>query len=89
MTQVDLSMKPMQEFAETLAKVSKNLLNSAGLYEDVVVPHAKESGSDVLNALAEDVVAVKEDLTIRHKSCVQTAQAMEEYVARMNKMHTN
>lgn len=88
-TSVNLSMKSMQEFADLFVTVSNNLVKTADVFEQIVVPSSKESGSDVLLAVADDVVQIKGELNERLKAARITADSIGEYVDKLNKINSN
>lgn len=87
MAQIDLSMKQCEKFAEEQAKLMNNLKNTAQVFEDIVSPVAKKSGSDLLMGVAEDVREIKEEFESKAKTATRTAEGLKEYTKKLDKIN--
>lgn len=88
MTQVDLSMKSLEKFSDDLERYTGNLSRTAGVFEEIVAPVAKESGSDLLIGVAQDVSDIKEEFGAKAVTAKRSSEGLKEYTSRLNKINS-
>lgn len=88
MSKVDLSMKKLEKFADDVVKYTKNLNQTAKVFDEIVTPVAKESGSELLLGVSQDVQEIQEEFGAKATTAQRIGDGVKEYTKQLERINS-